>query len=315
MDNLVIILVATLIAATPLIAAALGGMFSERSGVVNIGLEGMMTAGAFGGVVTVLLIEKAPIWQALTFQVGGTTFSLVLIVGLIAGALLGAAFGLLHAYLSITVKTDQTVSGVAINMITLGLFVYLTLIMFNSTQTPNIQSYHAKFLDNSIYLITIFVFVLVIISWYIFKYTKFGMHIDAVGENPAAADAMGINVNRVRYQAVIISGALAGVGGVAIAYTASNNFSPSTVAGKGFIALAVLLFAKRHSFGIVGAGIFFGFAISAATVIPIIFPEMKIDSIYFVILPYILTIIAITAFSRRSHDPKALGKAYDKEVR
>lgn len=315
MDNLVIILVATLVAATPLIAAALGGMFSERSGVVNIGLEGMMTAGAFGGVITVLLIEKAPIWQALTFQIGDITFSLVLVVGLIAGAALGALFGWLHAFLSISVKTDQTIAGVAINMITLGLFVYFTLVMFNSTQTPNIQAYHAKFFNNQVYLISLFVFFLVFVSWYVFKYTKFGMHVDAVGENPAAADAMGINVKKVRYQAVIISGALAGIGGVAVAFTASNNFSSTTIAGKGFIALAVLLFAKRHSFGIVGAGIFFGFAISAATVIPIIFPEMQIDAIYFVILPYILTIIALVAFSRKSSDPKALGKAYDKEMR
>lgn len=303
MDSFMLIFVSTLTLSVPLIAAALGGLFSERSGVVNIGLEGMMTFGAFFGTVAVLFMES-------TF---GTGF-MALFVGTIVAIIAGGVFGLLHAWLSIKFKLDQIISGTAINMAALAIAVYLSNIWYFSAETPSKMTPGVK-LFGDFYLIIFVILALVVVTDIVIKKTRFGMRLVAVGENPQAADAMGINVNKIRYQAVIISGAFAGLAGMAVVLTTTSRFGGYVVAGKGFIALAVMLFGRRNAYGILGAGLLFGITSTFGTYMNVIAPGLPIPSIYFQILPYVVTIIALVAFSRSLVDPEGLGKAYDKEVR
>ncbi len=303
MDNMTLILVATLTTATPLIAAALGGLFSERSGVVNIGIEGMMTFGAFVGALVIAQLESTM----------GPSF-LVLVIGTISAIIGGGFVGLIHAWLSIKFKLDQIISGTAINIASLSIAVYLSNIIFKSAETPTKMTPSVK-LFGEINLIVIFVFLMVLLTAFVVKKTRFGMRMIVVGENPQAADAMGINVNRIRYQAVVISGMLAGLAGIAIVLTTTSKFAAYVVAGKGFIAIAVMLFGRRTSYGILAAGILFGFTSTIGTFINVIAPNLPINGVYFIILPYLVTIIALTLFSKSAIDPEGLGKAYDKEER
>lgn len=302
MNPILIVFFATLTMATPLIIAALGGLLSEKSGVVNIGLEGMMTFGAFLGAFVIVMVEPS---------LG--VFALV--IGFFTGALGGLLFGLLHAYLSITLKIDQIISGTAVNIVALAMSVYFTKILFGASETPSKQTPAITFIDGKLYLITIIAFLLVLLIWFVVKKTKFGMHVNAVGENPQAADAMGINVILTRYKAVLYSGLLAGIAGVAIVFTTTSRFNGAVVSGKGFIALAVLIFGRWTPFGVLGAGLLFGFSSSLGTVAKVVFPDSPIPAVYFEILPYVITIIALVAFSRRSVAPDALGQVYDKEKR
>ncbi len=303
MDNFILISVATLTMAAPLIAAALGGLFSERSGVVNIGIEGMMTFGAFVGALTIVQLEA----------VMGTSF-IVLVIGTLAALLGGAVVGLLHAWLSIKFKLDQIISGTAINIAALAIAIYLSNIIFMSAETPTKLTPGVK-LFGELNLIVVVIIAMVFVTSFIVKKTKFGMRMIAVGENPQAADAMGINVNKIRYQAVIISGALSGLAGIAIVLTTTSRFGGYVVAGKGFIALAVMLFGRRNPYGILAAGILFGFTSTLGTFINVIAPDLPINGVYFTILPYVITILALTIFSRSAIDPEGLGKPYDKEER
>lgn len=308
-----IIIFGTIALATPLIAAALGGLFSERSGVVNIGLEGMMTAGAFGAGAVISMMD-----------INGMSGTLAIVVGVVVAMLLGAIFGLLHAWLSISYKVDQVISGTVINMAALAIFVYITKIMFGAAQTKTIMSRTIKVFGN-VTVISIIIIILTIVAFFVLYKTKWGKHVLAVGENPSAADAMGINVAKVRYQAVILSGALGGLGGAAIVLNSTNNFSALTVAGSGFIALAVLIFGRHNPFGILVAGIVFGFfktlGTSISTIDPNLMPNFMrflsdIPQAFYQMLPYIITIIVLIIFSRnKSTTIEALGIPYDKEVR
>lgn len=292
----VAILIAAITAASPLIAAALGGMFSEKSGVINIGLEGIMTISAFSTAITIYLVE-------INFN---TTGQFVIYIGLIVGILSGTVFALLHAYLSISLKIDQIISGTAINIIGLGLALFLTNVIFNSATTPMFSS-----IDSKIFGISEIVYVtllLVPVCSYVMYKTAWGIHLRACGENPIAAGSMGLNVKKLQYQGVILSGVFAALGGSIIVLTAVSNFSGSVVAGKGFIALAVLIFGRWNPKGILLAGLMFGFFTSLAITISVIYPTLKIDGIYFELLPYILTIVALVLFSRNNVAPKALGK-------
>ncbi len=308
-----IIIFGTIALATPLIAAALGGLYSERSGVVNIGLEGMMTAGAFGCATVIALID-------LNFQSG----MLAIIIGVLTGCLLGALFGLIHAWLSIFFKIDQIISGTVINIAALAISVYFTKIIFGRADTTIIMSRPIKFFNN-ITLISVIIVLLCIMTYIVITKTKWGKHILAVGENPSAADAMGINVIKVRYQAVIVSGFLAGLAGAAIVLNTTNNFSAMTIAGSGFIALAVLIFGRHNPFGILIAGLFFGFFKTLGASITTIDPNLMPSAIRFLtyipqaiyqMLPYVITIVALILFSRnKTQTMEALGTSYNKEVR
>lgn len=309
-----IILFGTISLATPLIAAALGGLFSERSGVVNIGLEGMMTAGAFAAATVIALMDIN--------QLSGTG---AIILGIIAACALGALFGLLHAWLSISYKVDQVISGTVINIATLAITVYLTKIIFGAANTKTIMSRPIKMFGLNITLLSVIIILLCFVAFFVLYKTRWGKHVLAVGENPSAADAMGINVIKVRYQAVVLSGALGGLGGAAIVLNSTNNFSALTVAGSGFIALAVLIFGRHNPYGVLIAGIIFGFfktlGASISTIDPNLMPQAlrflsQVPQAVYQMLPYIITIIVLVIFSRnKSTTIEALGTPYDKEVR
>ncbi|PKR83580.1 ABC transporter permease [Heyndrickxia camelliae] len=316
MTALEIIVSSSLLVAAPLIFTALGGVFSERAGVVNIGLEGLMIIGAFTSIVFNLTFAK-------TF--GPATPWLGLLVAMIVGGI----FALIHGLASITFRADQTVSGVAINFLALGLAVFLVKKWYGKGQTdmivqnfrkidipglshiPIIGDLFFKNVTYASYLAIIISFVV----WYVIYKTPFGLRLRSVGEHPMAADTMGINVIRMRYVAVFLSGVFGGVGGAVYAQTITLDFSHATITGQGFMALAAMIFGKWHPLGAMGAALFFGFAQSLSIVGDQI-PFLKdIPSVYLLIAPYVLTILALAGFVGRAEAPKADGIPYIKGQR
>lgn len=298
----------------PLLITALGGLFSERSGVVNIGLEGLMVVGFFTGALVIAKLEvfmpEVAVW-----------------VGLVAALIAGALFSLLHAFACINLNANQVISGTAINMIAGALTVYLAR---NITGSGNIHIIHGmvrhnipvlselpilgKLFFTQTYATTWLVLVLLLISWFVLYKTAFGLRLRACGEHPQAADSAGINVYRIRYIAVMISGAFAGLGGAIILVTYSGEFNGS-VAGLGFLALAALIFGQWKPFGILGATFFFGFASTIANVSQVIPALAKISGIWLKNFPYLVTLIVLVIFSKSSQAPRAAGEPYDKGKR
>lgn len=314
MSIIIILILGTISLAAPLMAAAYGGMFSERSGVVNIGLEGMMTVGAFAAAATVALMD--------IMGLGG---HLAIIVGTLMACFFGGLLALLHAWLSVSLKVDQVIGGTVINIFSAAITIYLTKLLFGQANTPTIKSTPLAFLSGKLTLISVIIILLAIVFYLVLNKTKWGVHVLAVGENPSSADAMGINVMRVRYQAVILSGVLGGLGGAAIVFNTTSNFSAVTVAGSGFIALAVLIFGRHNPFGVLIAGLIFGFFKNLGTVISTIDPALlpnlirgltEVPSVVYQMLPYMITIVVLVLFSRNKISAmEALGEPYDKEVR
>ncbi|MCA1030136.1 ABC transporter permease [Bacillus timonensis] len=315
-EILAIIIPAALYSAAPLVFTALGGVFSERSGVVNIGLEGLMLFGAFSGILTTLLIQDT---------VGPAAPWIAILVAAVAGGI----FSLLHAVASITFRADQVVSGVALNFLAAGLSLFLIKKIFNKGQTDfidfRINKIDVPYLSEIPVIGDIFfsripwtsyiAILLAIVVWYIIYKTPFGLRLRSVGEHPMAADTMGINVTRMRYTGVMISGVLAGIGGAVYATSISGNFAGGTISGQGFLALAAMIFGKWHPMGAMGAALFFGLAQSLSLTgaqIPVL---QDIPSVYLTIAPYVLTILALTGFVGRAEAPKALGTPYEKGKR
>lgn len=316
LELLYFIIPVTIAYAAPLIFTAIGGVFSERSGVVNIGLEGLMVMGAFIGILFNLLYADV---------FGGWTPWLALVVAMIVSAL----FSILHAVASISFRADQVVSGVAINMLGIAIALFSVKMIFGKGQTDLIQAKISRFdipilqdipiigpmFFKSVYGSSILAIVVAILAWFVIYKTPFGLRLRSVGEHPMAADTMGINVTRTRYIAVIISGALAGIGGAVYAITTTNDFGHATINGQGFMALAAMIFGKWHPIGAMGAALFFGFAQAlaiSASKIPYI---QDVPSVYLHILPYVLTILALAGFIGRANAPKANGKPYIKGQR
>lgn len=300
----------------PLLITSLGGLFSERSGVVNIGLEGLMVIGSFAGAYTIHLLQ--PLFPGSEGM---------LWVGLLVAMIAGGAFSLLHAFASINLAANQVISGTAINMIAGSLTVFLAR---NITGSGNIQIKSGlirgdipflsdiPFLGNlffsKTYGTTWFVLGLVAVSWFVLYKTPFGLRLRACGEHPQAADAAGINVPAIRYAGVVISGALSGLGGAIILVTYSGEFNGS-VAGLGFLALASLIFGQWKPLGILGATLFFGLATTVANVSQVV-PELKqIPPLLLKVFPYVVTLIALVFFSKSSQAPRAVGEPYDKAKR
>jgi ABC-type uncharacterized transport system permease subunit len=310
LNTLTNVLQTTVLYSTPLILAAMGGLYSERSGVVNIALEGLMTIGAFAAAVMTIFTGNP--W-----------------LGLLAAMVAGILFALPHAVASITFKADQVVSGVAINFLAFGLSVYLVKHLYNGeAQTPVVQETLSRMPIpglNSIPVIgpalfnafptTYLAFVIVAASYFILYYTPFGMRLRAVGEHPKAAETAGVSVIRMRYVAVMISGALAGLGGAGLSIAIGSEFNQSTVAGQGFIALAALIFGKWHPLGAFFAALFFGFAVSLALIGQLFGWTQYVPSEVLNMLPYVLTILALAGFVGRAEAPAAIGKPYEKDSR
>lgn len=315
-DILAIIVPAALYTAAPLIFTALGGVFSERSGVVNIGLEGLMLFGAFIGIITTLTVQSA---------LGPAAPWIALFIAAIAGGI----FALLHAVASITLRADQVVSGVAINFLAAGLSIFLIKKIFGKGQTDFISYRLGKidvpFLSDIPVIGRIFfsnipwtsyiAIGIAFVVWYVIYKTPFGLRLRSVGEHPMAADTMGINVNRMRYIGVVLSGVFAGFGGAVYAASISGNFSAGTIAGQGFLALAAMIFGKWHPIGALGAALFFGLAQSLSITgaqIPLL---QDIPTVYLTIAPYVLTILALAGVVGRADAPKAIGTPYEKGKR
>jgi general nucleoside transport system permease protein len=313
LEVLAIIIPATLYSAAPLIFTALGGIFSERSGVVNIGLEGLMMFGAFTGIVSTLLLQDSlGAWAPW--------------VAIVIAAVVCAVFSLIHAVASITLKADQTVSGVALNFLAAGLSIFLIKKIFGKGQTDFIQfridkvsipglsdiPVIGKILFSNVPITSYIAIALAFAVWYIIYKTPFGLRLRSVGEHPMAADTMGIKVVRMRYVGVMISGMFAGIGGAVYATSIATNFAAGTIAGQGFLAIAAMIFGKWHPIGALGAAMFFGLAQSLSITgaqIPVI---QDIPSVLLTIAPYVLTILALTGFVGRAEAPKALGVPYEK---
>lgn len=296
--------------ATPLIFAALGGLFSERSGVINIALEGLMLAGAFTAAVA-------------TYQLHNP------FLGLLCAMAAGGALAFVYAIACIKFQADQVVAGMAINFIMFGLPALISGAVYDSSgstpqiditeQIPSLLSFlhisGPSFLKD-ISVVSFLGFLLVPICWYILYKTPFGLRIRATGENPEAADAAGVNVVRLRYVAVVISGILAAAGGAYLSTGQSSLFTRNMTAGRGFIALAALILAKWRPVQVLIACLFFGFtealAIQMQGVIKM--PSGEDVPVQFIqMIPYILTIIVLAGFIGLSRAPKALGIPYRKE--
>jgi ABC-type uncharacterized transport system permease subunit len=298
----------------PLMITALGGLFSERSGVVNIGLEGLMVIGLFSSALVINKLEAlAP--------------DLAIWVGILAAVIAGALFSLLHAFACISLNANQVISGTAINMIAGALTVYLAR---NITGSGNIQIIRGlirrnvpvlsdipvvgKLLFTQAYPTTWLVLAIVALSWFVLYKTAFGLQLRACGEHPQAADAAGVDVYRIRYIAVMISGAFAALGGAIILVTYSGEFN-GTVSGLGFLALASLIFGQWKPVGVLGATFFFGFASTVANVSQVIPMLARIPGILLKNFPYIVTLLVLVLFSKSSQAPRAAGEPYDKGKR
>ncbi len=282
---------------TPLIFAALGGMFAERSGIINIALEGLMLAGAFTAAV-------------MTYELNNPY------LGFLCAMLAGAFTALIYAVAVIKFEANQVVAGTAINFLMLGLPQLLSGAIYDSSgSTPQIDKVFLLPEFLGINVASYLVFLLIPICWYVLYKTPFGLRLRAVGENPAAADAAGINVLRMRYTAVILSGVLAAAGGAYLSIGQSSLFTRGMSAGRGFIALAALILAKWRPIQVLIACLFFGF--TEALTIPL--GNIRTASgepipVQFVqIIPYILTIIVLAGFIGLSRAPKSLGVPYRKE--
>lgn len=305
LNSITLIIGITLMYSAPLAFSALGGVISERSGVTNIGIEGMMTIGAFAGA-------------AVGYYSGNPWF------GLLCAGLAGGAISLLHAIASISFKADQTISGIAINLIGPGMALFLSRLFFEgATMTQPVTNKLPKILGNlesqsvfsnlNVDITVILAFLLMLVSWFVLYKTKWGLRVRAVGEHPAAADTLGINVYMVRYVCVVISGVLAGFGGAAVTLAIIPQFTPTAISGQGFIALAAVIFGKWTPYGAYGACILFGFA-QALTVI-LGGGNSPIPSEFIAMLPYIMTILILIIFVGRSVAPKADGEPYEKGSR
>jgi len=299
---------ATLRYATPLVFASIGGLFSERSGVVNIGLEGMMLMGAFFAV-----------WGA---DVTGQ-WTLGLAIGMVAGGLTG----LLHAFFAVSLRADQIVGGTAINFLALGLTTYLFFKIYGSQGTPTdlstIPDVRLGFLDDipligdflhdifgQLDLMIWIAIVLVVATWVVVFKTPIGLRIRSVGEHPRAADTVGINVYAVRYGAVTVSGMLAALGGAYLSLGFVNSFDDNMTAGRGFIALAALIFGNWRPFGAAIACLLFGFSSALSDFLQEYSTSV---STLFEALPYVLTLVAVAGVIGKSIPPAAIGRPYVKQ--
>lgn len=290
----------------PMLVTALGGLYSERSGVTNLGLEGLMVVGYFASALFIRSFE-------------GVFHTFALPLGLIAGMLAGALFSLLHAFASINLRANQTISGTAINMLAAALTVYLARVFSGSgnirilmgivrSDVPVLSGIPVlgPLFFSQTYWSTWVVLAIWGASWWFLYRTSFGLRLRACGEHPSAVASAGVNVRGIRYFGVVMSGALAGLGGGVILITYSGEFNGS-VAGLGFLSIAALIFGQWKPLGILGATFFFGLATTIANVSQAIPQLAVIPPMYLKIFPYVVTLIALVVFSKRSAAPKASG--------
>lgn len=320
MDTFYFIIQCTLPVAIPLLLVALGGMFSERSGIINIALEGIMIIGAFVGIVFINAIQNAG--SNLTGQ------SLLLVASLIS-ALTGAIYSLLLGFASIHMKADQTISGTALNMIAPAFTIFFARTLYKVKNIPFINEFYihnvpglsripfiGDMFFKNVYATVYIGIIILIISSIVFYKTKFGLRLRSCGEHPQAADSVGINVYRIRYSGVIISGVLGGIGGLYFVIATMAMFS-GNVSGYGFLALAVMIFGQWKPGRIFLAALFFAFmgTLSAAYKLVPFLDNLNIPGDVYKMIPYIVTMVVLAFTSKKSRAPKAEGIPYDKGSR
>ena len=342
----------TLIYAVPLMIVALAGVFSERSGVINLALEGIMIFGAFVGVLFVRLVQQWGWFEAAYTAKNWMTLQGFAFLTMCVSAALGAAFAMLLAFAAINLKADQTIGGTALNLMAPALVLFFVRILANQNtlqmfkgdsagwfmlkeslfgfgvgrgvnKTPSMGFFGQVFV-NKVYPMTYVCILIFIILAIILYKTKFGLRLRACGENPQASASLGINVYKMRYSGVMISGALAGLGGFVYTLTTSNCVANGDVAGFGFLALAVMIFGNWKPGNIAGAALLFGlFKCIAASYTSL---DINGDGVYWLkeigisahayrLLPYVITLVVLAFTSKSSRAPKAEGIPYDKSTR
>jgi simple sugar transport system permease protein len=336
----------TLIYAVPLMIVALAGVFAERSGIINLALEGIMIFGAFIGVLFVRVMQQAGVFDVAKEMGNWVTLQGFLLLTMAVAALLGAVFSLLLAFAAINLKADQTIGGTALNLMAPALVLFLIRILANQNtlqmdngdaaswfmikksmlgfdKSADLGFFGETFL-NKVYLSTyVCILIFIILSVILYK-TRFGLRLRSCGENPQAADSLGINVVRMRYTGVIISGALAGMGGFVYALTTANCSANGDVAGFGFLALAVMIFGNWKPLNVAGAALLFGFFKCIAASYSSIdingdgvywLAEIGLNANFYRLLPYLITLLVLAFTSKNSRAPKAEGIPYDKGQR
>ena len=336
----------TLIFAVPLMIVALAGVFSERSGIINLALEGIMIFGAFAGVLFVNLMQQAHVFDAAKSAGNWLALQGFELLAMLVAAALGAVFSLLLSFASVNLRADQTIGGTALNLLAPALVLFLIRIiarqntlematgdsaswfMIKKTTLGYAKNADLGFLGNTflhkVYLATyVCIIIFIILSVILYK-TRFGLRLRSCGENPQAADSLGINVYKMRYAGVTISGALAGMGGFVYSLTTSNCTSNGDVAGFGFLALAVMIFGNWKPLNIAGASLLFGvFKCMSAAYNSLdingdgvyALAELGISSHFYRMLPYIITLLVLAFTSKKSRAPEAEGIPYDKGSR
>lgn len=283
---------------SPILITAAGGMICERSGVVNIALEGLMSIGAFAAAATHVLLEGS---------VAGSIW-----LALLVGALCGTAVSLIHAFAAISLNADQTVSGTGINLLANGATLFFAQILFSMDRTAPFQNgmMPGPF---GIYPTAAIALAVIVLSWLVMYRLPFGLRLRACGENPGAAASVGIKVRRIRYVAVLVSGFLAGLAGGCLVFTQTIQYTQHTINGTGFIALAAVSFGRWRPAGITLSSLLFGSAV-AFSIYVVNIPALRsmLPSEFFSLLPYVITLLALVVFSGKNYAPLASGKPYEK---
>ncbi|MEG0321750.1 MAG: ABC transporter permease [Oscillospiraceae bacterium] len=308
--------------ALPLFIMAIGGIYSERSGVTNLAIEGLQGMGAFVGALVATLVSgmfaagsQAPMFIAMLFAMLG-----------------GMIYSLLHAVLCVKFKANQVISGVVINILAMALTTFLTsqlnATVFGAPSNKFVLSTSLRLtvpvlseipvlgaIFTNIYPFEIVILVVALVAWYVLYKTPFGLHLRACGDNPHAVDAAGIEVGRVRFGAVMVSGALSGLGGICFAYSISAQFSPGIYMGYGYLAIAALIFGNWQILPTLWACLIFGFARSGGFALTQVLGLPSAFSDVFMTLPYLITLLLLVFFSKSNRAPRALGEIYDKGKR
>lgn len=336
----------TLLYAVPLLIVALAGVFAERSGIINLALEGIMIFGAFVGVFFVRIMQGTSLFQDAYASGNWLALQGLELLAMLAAAVFGAVFSLLLSFASVNLRADQTIGGTALNLMAPALVLFLIRIIANQNTLGMAEGDAASwfmikkstfgidrgtdlgFLGETfvhrVYLATYVCLILFVVLSVLLYKTRFGLRLRSCGENPQAADSLGINVYKMRYAGTTISGALAGMGGFVYALTTANCAANGDVAGFGFLALAVMIFGNWKPLNIAGAALLFGLFKCIAASYPSIdingdgvymLMELGINANFYRMLPYLITLVVLAFTSKKSRAPKAEGIPYDKGQR
>ena len=306
----------------PLFMMAMGGIFSEKSGITNLAVEGFQGVGAFCGSLLAVIL-------GLKTGLGSQT---ILYLAMVMSFVGGAVYAVLHALLCIKFRADQTISGVVINILAVALTTFLTSqingILFGNASNKFILGVSNRFtvpgissipvlgaVFKRVYPFEVIILVIGVFMWYLMYKTRYGMRLRACGENPQAVDAAGGNVAKTRFLAVMLSGGLSGIGGICVAYSILSAYSPSIYLGYGYLAIAAMIFGNWNIVSTFFVCLFFGLARAGGSQLCL---RMELSSLYtdlFMMIPYILTLLLLLFFSKRNHPPKAAGEVYDKGKR